>query len=66
MYRYQLVVEDRSRPQGESICVIMQNPSDADEFQADKSVQFLENLIFRKGYMAFKNISKMTIVNWTG
>ena len=48
---------------GESICVIMQNPSDADEFKADKSVQFLENLVFRKNNEIFRDIGRMIIVN---
>ena len=41
----------------------MQNPSDADEYQADKSVHFLENLIFKKDYSLFKSVRKIVVVN---
>ncbi len=45
------------------LCVIMQNPSDADERRADKSVQFLENLVFSCDYPEFKGVTELVIVN---
>ena len=41
----------------------MQNPSVANAEIADKSVQFLEKLIFTKGYSEFRNVKKIIIVN---
>ena len=41
----------------------MQNPSVANVEIADKSVQFLEKLIFTKGYSEFRNVKKIIIVN---
>ena len=48
---------------GETVCAIMQNPSVANEEVADKSVQFLEKLIFEKSYPLFKHVSRLIIVN---
>ena len=47
-FRYQLTLENTTRTKGDSLCVIMQNPSVANTEIADKSVQFLEKLIFEK------------------
>ena len=41
----------------------MQNPSVANENIADKSVQFLEKLIFEKGLPEFSNVSRCIVVN---
>jgi len=41
----------------------MQNPSDACEYKADKSVQFLEKLIFTCNYPEFVGIERIIIVN---
>ncbi len=41
----------------------MQNPSVAGSEFADKSVQFLEKLIFQKQNKAFKKVSQIVIVN---
>ena len=62
-FRYRLVAEDPNKSNGKTVCVIMQNPSDANDDRADKSVQFLEHLIFDKGYIEFKEVRKMIIVN---
>ncbi len=62
-YRYSLSVTKNIAKPGRSVCVIMQNPSDADERQADKSVQFLERLIFEKGNSLFSQVKQMTVVN---
>ncbi len=61
-YRYLLEIEKNSSKIGTQLCVIMQNPSTADESYADKSVQFLEKLIFEKE-TKLMHTSKMLIVN---
>ena len=63
LFRYRLIVENPEKPHGKTLCVVMQNPSDADEYKADKSVQFLENLVFRKNNEIFRDIGRMIIVN---
>lgn len=63
LFRYRLMVEHPDKLQGKTLCVIMQNPSDADTHKSDKSVQFLENLVFTKDYKVFKDVRKMIIVN---
>jgi len=62
-FRYQLTIEDTSKRNGDSICVIMQNPSIANTEIADKSVQFLEKLIFEKEVELFRNVKTIMIVN---
>ena len=41
----------------------MQNPSVANSEVADRSAQFLEKLIFLKGYSEFKDVTEIIIVN---
>jgi hypothetical protein len=62
-FRYQLTIENTKRTKGDSLCVIMQNPSVANTEIADKSVQFLEKLIFEKEIELFENIKTITLVN---
>jgi len=62
-FRYLLEIEKNSKTPGKRICAIMLNPSVANENQADKSVQFLEKLIFEKTSPYFKNVTRMSIVN---
>ncbi len=62
-FRYQLTLENTTRTKGDSLCVIMQNPSVANTEIADKSVQFLEKLIFEKEIELFENIKIITVVN---
>lgn len=62
-YRYKLSIQDDDSSGSETVCVIMQNPSVANAEIADKSVQFLEKLIFTKGYNEFRNVKKIIIVN---
>lgn len=62
-YRYQLTLQHREKENGQTVCVIMQNPSVAGSEFADKSVQFLETLIFQKEYPEFAKISTIIIVN---
>lgn len=58
-----LQIDQDKIPEGDSVCVIMQNPSCANSTLADKSVQFLEKLIFQKQYSVFKHARTIKIVN---
>lgn len=62
-FRYQLSVINPHGKGSKTICTVMQNPSEADELKADKSIQFLEKLIFKKGYIIFKEVRKIIVVN---
>jgi len=62
-FRYKLEVKLKTRNNGKVVCVVMQNPSYASEDIADKSVNFLEKLIFEKEYNEFSDVYKMIIVN---
>jgi hypothetical protein len=61
--RYLLVISKRDTAKGKTICAIMENPSAANEEVADKSVQFLERLVFLESYPEFKNVDRLIIVN---
>lgn len=65
-YRYLLTLQHTDKEYGQTVCVIMQNPSVAGSEFADKSVQFLETLIFQKEYPEFANVSTILIVNQFG
>ena len=62
-FRYLLEIIRDTNKQERRVCAVMLNPSIANDKQADKSVQFLEKLIFEKPSSYFKNISGLTIVN---
>ncbi len=62
-YRYQLTLQHSGKVNGQTVCVLMQNPSVAGSEFADKSVQFLETLIFQKEYPEFAKVSTIVIVN---
>ena len=62
-FRYQLTINNTKKANGDSLCVIMQNPSIANTEIADKSVQFLEKLIFEKEVELFRNVKTIIIVN---
>jgi hypothetical protein len=62
-FRYLLSIQDPATINGDSVCTIMQNPSVADELRADKSVQFLEKLLFEKRPHPFKRVSELLVVN---
>ena len=62
-FRYKLQITQPERGSGKVLCVIMQNPSEADSVRADKSVQFLEKLIFQGEYLEFADVSELIIVN---
>jgi hypothetical protein len=63
-YRYQLaVVLNDAAPTGKTVCVVMQNPSYAGEDVADKSVQFMEKVVFQKGLAEFAGVRRLIAVN---
>ena len=62
-YRYLLNLEFPEPQTGKTLCVVMQNPSLADAVVADKSVQFLERLVFQKRIPEFREVNTIEIVN---
>lgn len=62
-YRYRLEITHDHIPSGKTVCVIMQNPSYACVEFADKSVQFMQKVIFLKGLPEFKNVRRLIVVN---
>lgn len=65
-FRYQLVITKNGVKEGKTVCVIMQNPSDANEEIADRSVKFLERLVFEKDIKLFTKTKKLIVVNQFG
>lgn len=63
LLRYKLTATLNAKSDGKTVCVIMQNPSYANEDISDKSVNFLEQLIFQKDIDYFKDVYKIVIVN---
>lgn len=61
-YRLEIVLQD-APPSGKTICVVMQNPSYAGEDVADKSVQFMEKVVFSKGLPEFEGVRRLIVVN---
>lgn len=43
--------------------MVMQKPSYAGEDVADKSVQFMENVVFQKGLAEFDGVNRLIVVN---
>lgn len=62
-YRLDISLNDPIDSDTKIVCVIMQNPSVANSEIADKSVQFLEKLIFKKGIPHFSGVRKLIVVN---
>lgn len=65
-YRYRLDISLNNKPTDSDtkiVCAVMQNPSVANSEIADKSVQFLEKLIFTKGIPNFSGVRKLIVVN---
>lgn len=60
--RYRLEIA-RPGSSGKTTCVVMQNPSYANEEVADKSVQFMEKVVFEKGFQEFAGVSRLIVVN---
>jgi hypothetical protein len=61
-YRLEIVLID-AVPTGKTACVVMQNPSYAGVDVADKSVQFMEKVVFKKGLPEFVGVSRLIVVN---
>lgn len=61
-YRLEIVLKDAAST-GKSVCVVMQNPSYAGEDMADKSVQFMEKVVFKKGLAEFEGVRRLIVVN---
>ena len=63
-YRYRLeIVLREAEPTGKTVGVVMQNPSYAGEDVADKSVQFMEKVVFKKGLPGFEGVHRLLVVN---
>ena len=63
-FRYRLEITlKNSLTYGKTACVVMQNPSYADEDVADKSVQFMEKIVFQKGLPEFEKVRRLIVVN---
>jgi len=63
-YRHWMEITHSQRPKtGKTVCVIMQNPSYADASWADKSVQFMEKIVFERGLEAFGRARRLIVVN---
>ena len=52
-----------AHPSEKTVCAVMQNPSYAGEDVADKSVQFLEKVVFQKGFPEFEGVRRLIVVN---
>ncbi len=63
-YRYRLEVAlTDAVSTGKTTCVVMQNPSYANEHVADKSVQFMEKVVFKMGLSEFEGVRRLIVVN---
>lgn len=63
-YRYRLDVRLKHPPSANvTACVIMMNPSYACVEHADKSVQFMERVVFLKGLPEFAGVGRLIVVN---
>lgn len=63
-YRNRLEITRKdATPTGKIVCAVMQNPSYAGADVADKSVQFLEKVVFKKGLPEFDGVRRLIVVN---
>ncbi|TVR01273.1 MAG: DUF1643 domain-containing protein [Desulfovibrionales bacterium] len=63
-YRYRLdVALENPPPANATACVIMMNPSYACVEHADKSVQFMERIVFLKQLPEFADVGRLIVVN---
>ncbi len=63
-YRYRLEITLKNSPSaGKTACVVMMNPSYAGVDVADKSVQFMEKVVFLKRLPEFAGVKKLIVVN---
>ncbi|MDO8263273.1 MAG: DUF1643 domain-containing protein [Gallionella sp.] len=60
--RLEITLKDAA-PTGKTVCAVMQNPSYAGADVADKSVQFLEKVVFKKGLPEFDGVRRLIVVN---
>lgn len=67
LYRYNLeITKPEASKSPRTACVIMQNPSYANEKIADKSVQLMEKIVFELGLPDFQSIERLIVVNLFG
>jgi hypothetical protein len=63
-FRYRLEITLKNfLPSERTACVVMQNPSYAGEDVADKSVQFMEKVVFQKNLPEFEKVRRLLVVN---
>ena len=63
-FRYRLEITlKNSASFGKTACVVMQNPSYAGEDLADKSLQFMEKVVFQKNLPEFAGVQRLLVVN---
>ncbi len=63
-FRYSLEIILESAPvMAKTVCVVMQNPSCAGAKVSDKSVHFMEKVVFQKGLPEFRDVRRLIIVN---
>ena len=63
-YRYRLEITKHGASRSpKTACVVMQNPSCAGKDIADRSVEFLEKVVFEKQQQAFDGVERLLIVN---
>ena len=63
-YRNRLEITlKEAAPTSKTVCAVMKNPSYAGEDVADKSVQFLEKVVFKKGLPEFDGVRRLIVVN---
>lgn len=64
LFRYRLeITKVASSLLPKTACVVMQNPSYANEDIADKSVQFMEKNVFERGLSYFSGVERLLVVN---
>jgi len=65
LYRYSLEITHCKLAKGKTACVVMQNPSYAGTRKdgADKSVQFMEKVVFEKGLREFCEVRRLIVIN---
>lgn len=64
LFRYRLeITKTDASPSPRTACVVMQNPSYASESIADKSVQFMEKIVFLRGLPEFAGVQRLVVVN---
>jgi hypothetical protein len=63
-YRYRLDISlEEPSQRSKTACVVMQNPSYASAEVADKSVQFLEKVVFQRNLPDFRDVRRLVIIN---